>query len=252
MVAEKDNGRGKCINIWSERVIEKELVTDREPRHYKNKRVSRVKKKRADVLKYKDREKEEDINKIRRKVSYADLVRKETGIKEREYKRGEDKREWYEKNRRQTSPVLVNKIIDEDRKGNYYYKDYNNREEDIKKEKYGLALKKRMEQKEELVQVDKIEQIIEKAMEKNKEYIDKFIRSQKRMWGELEARISKLERKIGIHEVQDRTFEERRVGEKRQEKQNWKSDWTNQNKKDQDRQRNRIEEDWYNEHDYDY
>lgn len=62
-----------------------------------------------------------------------------------------------------------------------------------------------MEQKEEISQDYKIEQIIERVMEKNKEYMNKIIRSQESMWGELEVRISKLERKINIQDLQSRT-----------------------------------------------
>lgn len=83
------------------------------------------------------------------------------------FKKVMDKGEWYEKNRRQISPVLVNKKIEEeDRRGNYFWKNVNNREEDITKERYGLALRKSTDQKEVSVQIDKIELIIERAMEK--------------------------------------------------------------------------------------
>lgn len=68
-------------------------------------------------------------------------------------------------NRRRTSPVLINKSVEEDRRGSYYYKDYDSREEEITKERYGLALNNRMEQREELL-MEKIEKIIERAMEK--------------------------------------------------------------------------------------
>lgn len=34
-------------------------------------------------------------------------------------------------------------------------------------------------------------------MEKNMEYMDKFIRSQEKMWKEMNARMSKIERKVG-------------------------------------------------------
>lgn len=212
-----------------------------------------LRRKEPELLGYRHREKDEEENKIRRKVSYADLVRKETNIKEKEYNQAEDKRERDEKNKRQISPTLVNKRIDEDSKGKYYYKDFNSRQEDITKERYGLVLNKRMEQKnEEISQIWKIEQIIERAMERNKEYIDKIIRAQERIWGELEARIRNLEKKTGILDEQSLPYEERRLGERRKEKQNWKGEWINKDKKEQDRIRESTEEDWYNDHDYNY
>lgn len=94
-------------------------------------------------------------------------------------------------------------------------------------------------------------------MEKNNEYIDmnieKVLRSQERMFGELEARIINLEKKVGIQNIQNKSYEERRIAERKQERQQWKKEWKNKEKREQDRKTDsEEEEDWYNDHDYDY
>lgn len=75
-------------------------------------------------------------------------------------------------------PELINKKVAEDRRGSYYYKNFNNREEDITKDRYGLALQEnKTDQNEEPITMEKIVHAIERAMEKNKQYMDNFTRS---------------------------------------------------------------------------
>lgn len=111
-----------------------------------------------------------------------------------------------------------------------------------------------MEQKEES-QIEKIERIIERAMEKNNEYIDmnieKVLRSQERMRG-IRSQNYKSRKKVGIQNIQNKSYEERRIAERKQERQQWKKEWKNKEKREQDRKTDSEEEDWYNDHDYNY
>lgn len=70
------------------------------------------------------------------------------------------------------------------------------------------------------------------------------------MFGELEIRIINLERKVGIQYSQNKSYEERRLVERKQEKHQWKK---NKEKREQDRLSDSEEEqNWINDHDYDY
>lgn len=63
------------------------------------------------------------------------------------------------------------------------------------------------------------------------------------MFGELEARISNIERKVGIQNVQSKSYEEKRLVERKQERQQWKNEWKNKEKREQDRKIDSGEED---------
>lgn len=68
----------------------------------------------------------------------------------------------------------------------------------------------------------------------------------------MDARMSNIERIVGIQEERNKLYEERRDEERRCERHNWKRTRMNQDKKEQDGKYNGIEEDWNNDHDYDY
>lgn len=108
------------------------------------------------------------------------------------------------------------------------------------------------ENKKENLNLEQIEQIIERVMEKNREYMDKFMRAQERMWKEMDARMSKIERKVGIHDLRTKTYEERSEEEGGHDTQNRRRTWTNQERKHHDRHRDRSVKELENDHDYDY
>lgn len=111
---------------------------------------------------------------------------------------------------------LVNKKIEEDSRSNQYWKNFNNREEEIRKDNYGLAMKRTKETNQEedscdsIIQIELIEQIIDRAMEKNKEFMDKLMRSQERMWQEFDSRLTRLERKIGMYGTRKPGYDDQR------------------------------------------
>lgn len=72
-------------------------------------------------------------------------------------------------------------------------------------------------------------------MEKNREYMDKFIRSQEKMWKEMDARMSKIERKVGIHDSGSKSYKERCEEEGGQDNHYKRRIWTNQERKRYDR-----------------
>lgn len=216
-----------------------------------------LRKKEPGLLGYKYRDEEDDIHVRRQKVSYADLVRdeEENIPRGRVFKEREQNRDLINRNRRQQIPVLVNRNIREDRKERDYYKDFDSREEDINKERYGLALKKdHGEQKEEVITMEKIALFIERAMNKNKEYIENFIRSQEKMWKEMDIRMSRIERKVGIQDSRQSEYWGRKEinPERSYITKNRQWDRTSRDQQDQDKGNYRAEEEWNNDHDYDY
>lgn len=162
---------------------------------------------------YKYRNEDNGIHDRRTKVSYADLVNRDYESVEREYDRAEKKTAIYDNIKKgHPTPILVNKKVEEDKRGRNFGKIVNSRDEDIPKERYGLAMKTisdHYENKKENLKIEQIEQIIERFMDKNREYMDKFMRAQEQMWKEMDARISNIERKVGIHDLRTRTYEER-------------------------------------------
>lgn len=149
----------------------------------------------------------------------------------------------------------MNKKVEEDKRGRNFGKIVNSRDEDIPKERYGLAMKTisdHYKNKKENLKIEQIEQIIERFMDKNREYMDKFMRAQEQMWKEMDARISNIERKVGIHDLRTRTYEERSEEEGGQDTQYRRRARTNQERKHHDRNRDRSVEEWENDHDYDY
>lgn len=154
IMAEENVSIFEAKEIYKGKLMNTEYVDINKTREFPE-----LRKRDPELSGYKYRNEDNDIHNKRTKVSYAGLVNRDYKGGEREYKRAEEKREMYEKNKRHTSPILVNKKIEEDRRGNYFWKNVNSREEDIPKERYGLAMRKTTEHNEDKNEYVKLGQI---------------------------------------------------------------------------------------------
>lgn len=117
----------------------------------------------------------------------------------------------------------INKRIEEDREGNYFYREFDNRQKEIQKETYGCAIEKRYRDNEEIVQVTRVERMLERFMEKTQDTLKRMFRAQEKIWGEFDTRLRNIERRFGIEAPEYTIEEERRISWKVREGRNGKN-----------------------------